>query len=59
MSENTAVEYCLFSRASFILGTIPCAMLGGIPVTTAWRILGLWMDEQPSVMEVSCEEYIE
>jgi hypothetical protein len=34
------------------------AMLGGIPVPTAWRVLGLRMEERPPDMEVSCE-YIE
>jgi hypothetical protein len=33
-------------------------MLGGIPVPTAWRVLGLRMEERPPDMEVSCE-YIE
>jgi hypothetical protein len=33
-------------------------MLGGIPVRTAWRVLGLRMEERPPDMEVSCE-YIE
>jgi hypothetical protein len=33
-------------------------MLGGIPVPTAWRVLGLRMEEWPPDMEVSCE-YIE
>jgi hypothetical protein len=32
--------------------------LGGIPVPTAWRVLGLRMEERPPDMEVSCE-YIE
>jgi hypothetical protein len=29
-----------------------------VPVTTAWRVLGLRMEEQPPAMEGSCE-YIE
>jgi hypothetical protein len=29
-----------------------------VPVTTAWRVLGLRMEERPPVMEGSCE-YIE
>jgi hypothetical protein len=33
-------------------------MLGGFPVTTAWRVLGLQLEERPSAMEDSCE-YIE
>jgi hypothetical protein len=33
-------------------------MLGGVPVTTAWRFLGLRMKERPPAMEVGCE-YIE
>jgi hypothetical protein len=32
--------------------------IGGIPVPTAWRVLGLRMEERPPDMEVSCE-YIE
>jgi hypothetical protein len=34
------------------------SLLGGIPVPTAWRVLGLRMEERPPDMEVSCE-YIE
>jgi hypothetical protein len=34
------------------------AMLGGVPVPTAWRVLGLRMEEWPPAMEASCE-YIE
>jgi hypothetical protein len=34
------------------------AMLGGISVPTAWRVLGLRMEERPPDMEVS-SEYIE
>jgi hypothetical protein len=30
-------------------------VLGGVPVPTAWRVLGLWMEEQPPAMEVSWE----
>jgi hypothetical protein len=33
-------------------------MLGGPLVTTAWCVLGLWMEGQPPDMEGSCE-YIE
>jgi hypothetical protein len=44
------VNYCLLD----FIGT----MLGGVPVPTAWRILGLRMEERPPDMEVSCE-YIE
>jgi hypothetical protein len=32
--------------------------LGGVPVPTAGRVLGLRMEERPPAMEVSCE-YIE
>jgi hypothetical protein len=32
--------------------------LGGIPVPTAWHVLGSQMEERPPDMEVSCE-YIE
>jgi hypothetical protein len=30
-------------------------MLGGVPVPTAWRVLGLRREERPPAMEVSCE----
>jgi exonuclease III len=33
-------------------------MLRGVPVPTAWRVIGLRMEERPPDMEVSCE-YIE
>jgi hypothetical protein len=33
-------------------------LLGGVPVPTAWHVLGLRMEERPPAMEVSCE-YIE
>jgi hypothetical protein len=36
----------------------PSFMLGGVPVPTAWRVLGLRMEERPPAMEVSFE-YIE
>jgi hypothetical protein len=28
-------------------------VLGGVPVPTAWRVLGLRMEERPPAMEVS------
>jgi hypothetical protein len=28
-------------------------ILGGVPVPTAWRVLGLGMEERPPAMEVS------
>jgi hypothetical protein len=34
------------------------AFTGRVPVTTAWRVLGLRMEERPAAMEGSCE-YIE
>jgi hypothetical protein len=43
-------------RLIHVVPEIP--MLGGIPVPTAWRVLGLRMEERPPYMEVSCE-YIE
>jgi hypothetical protein len=36
----------------------PNSMLGRVPVPTAWRVLGLRMEERPPAMEVTCE-YIE
>jgi hypothetical protein len=30
-------------------------MLGGVPVPTAWRVLGLLMEERPPAMKASCE----
>jgi hypothetical protein len=32
--------------------------LGGVPVTTAWQVLGLRMEGRPPAMEGNCE-YIE
>jgi hypothetical protein len=37
---------------------IPYRLLDGVPVPTAWRVLGQGMEERPPAMEVSCE-YIE
>jgi hypothetical protein len=34
------------------------AMLGGSPVATAWRVLGLRMERRPAAAQGSCE-YIE
>jgi hypothetical protein len=31
------------------------SMISGVPVTTAWRVLGLRMEERPPNMEGSCE----
>jgi hypothetical protein len=45
-------------ETDYELNIVPCFMLGGIPVPTAWRVLGLRMEERPPDMEVSCE-YIE
>jgi hypothetical protein len=42
----------------FVVLVFEVLMLGGIPVPTAWRVLGLRMEERPPDMEVSCE-YIE
>jgi hypothetical protein len=33
-------------------------IIGGFPVSTAWRVLGFRMEERPPAMEGSCE-YIE
>jgi hypothetical protein len=41
-----------------IIIIIIITMSGGIPVPTAWRFLGLLMEERPPDMEVS-SEYIE
>jgi hypothetical protein len=53
---NTTSLYRWLLKLIIVLLTI--AMLGGIPVPTAWRVLGLRMEERPPDMEVSCE-YIE
>jgi hypothetical protein len=45
-------------RAKINFNSWRVPMLGGIPVPTAWRVLGLRMEERPPDMEVSCE-YIE
>jgi hypothetical protein len=42
----------------WLINAVEQTMLGGIPVPTAWRVLGLRMEERPPDMEVSCE-YIE
>jgi hypothetical protein len=57
---------CDFSRSElmtnvtniFRLAVSGNAMLGGVPVPTAWRVLGLRVEERPPAMEVSYE-YIE
>jgi hypothetical protein len=43
---------------TFTILSVTEPMLGGVPVPTAWRVLGLRMEERPPDMEVSCE-YIE
>jgi hypothetical protein len=40
------------------INLIMLVMLGGVPVPTVWRVLGLRMEERPPATEVSCE-YIE
>jgi hypothetical protein len=60
---TTSVTRVLISRRSvsplyFMLCVSRCPMLRGVPVPTAWRVLGLRMEERPPDMEVSCE-YIE
>jgi hypothetical protein len=51
-------EYITLISRYFILTTVKKNMLRGVPVPTAWRVLGLRMEERPLDMEVSCE-YIE
>jgi hypothetical protein len=34
------------------------AMLGGSLVTTAWHVLGLWMEGQPPAVEGGCKYMI-
>jgi hypothetical protein len=46
------LKFCLYTASVLYF------MLGGVPVPTAWRVLGLRMEERPPDMEVSCE-YIE
>jgi hypothetical protein len=55
-----AIINCYFSSTQIVIVTVIVnySMLGGIPVPTAWRVLGLRMEERPPDMEVSCE-YIE
>jgi hypothetical protein len=36
----------------------PCAMLGAVPVPTAWRVLGLPLEGRPPAVEDS-REYFE
>jgi hypothetical protein len=52
--------YCCYSWLQGVLGVLKAIgiITGGIPVPTAWRVLGLRMEERPPDMEVSCE-YIE
>jgi hypothetical protein len=45
-------------RILYKLTVLTQTMLGGVPVPTAWRVLGLQMEERPPAMEGSCE-YIE
>jgi hypothetical protein len=53
---NNSIKYQNDNNINIIV--IIHSMLGGIPVPTAWRVLGLRMEERPPDMEVSCE-YIE
>jgi hypothetical protein len=52
------VKYATSDFGIIIIIIIIVAMLGGIPVPTAWLVLGLGMEERPPDMKVSCE-YIE
>jgi hypothetical protein len=38
-----------------IINQMLLVMLRGFPITIAWRVLGLRMEERPSAMEGSCE----
>jgi hypothetical protein len=55
---SSVMARCIIQEYLFYLVGLHRAMLGGIPVPTAWRVLGLRMEERPPDMEVSCE-YIE
>jgi hypothetical protein len=46
------------AKKTWIYTSLHRVLLGGVPVTTVWRVLRLQMEEQPPGMEVSCE-YIE
>jgi hypothetical protein len=52
------IANAMFSSKKLSMFVRNNAMLGGIPVPTAWRVLGLRMEERPPDMEASCE-YIE
>jgi hypothetical protein len=41
------------SYLTVLMGVV--SVLCGVPVPTAWRVLGLRMEERPPDMEVSCE----
>jgi hypothetical protein len=45
----------IFITASIKVSVFSICMLGGAPVTTAWRVLGLRMEGRPPDMEGSCE----
>jgi hypothetical protein len=57
----TVMSYSILGLVSnfiYLLIEDAPSMLGGVPVPTAWRVLGLRMEERPPAMEVSLE-YIE
>jgi hypothetical protein len=56
---NNLYAFCFsLIRATCHTHLILLDLLGGFPVTTSWRVLGLRMEERPPAMEDSCE-YIE
>jgi hypothetical protein len=49
--------FIIMGTFSFLLFCVyyVVSMLGGFPVTMAWLILGLGMEERPPTIEGSCE----
>jgi hypothetical protein len=44
-------DHQLHSIFAFVMFCL--TMLRGFPVATAWRVLGLWIEERPTAMEVA------
>jgi hypothetical protein len=51
-------KYFFLADVLFLHGYLRFGHVKWVPVTTAWRVLGLRMEERPPGMEGSCE-YIE